>query len=73
MRSAPAGWFLILAGLWLARTCFQATDTRWSRLTMNWPVPWPLMADATKRGIRVAGGLVGTLLAFAGAAILLTV
>lgn len=70
MLTAPAGWFLVLAGLWLARTGWQAGDTRWSRLTMNWPVPWPLMQTATQRRLRLGAAALGSLLALAGLGIL---
>ncbi len=70
MVSAPTGWFLILAGLWLARTGWRATATQWARLTMNWPVPWPLMAAATQRLLRLGAGLLGALLVSGGVAIL---
>ena len=72
MHTAPAGWFLIAVGLWLARTCLQASETRWSRLTMNWPVPWPLMAESSKRRIRLGGAMLGAAVVLGGVVILLT-
>jgi len=70
MLTTPAGWFLILSGLWLARTGLQASDTRWSRLTMNWPVPWPLMAEPARRRVRFGATLLGSLFVAGGVAIL---
>ncbi|NUP98415.1 MAG: hypothetical protein HUU35_01030 [Armatimonadetes bacterium] len=67
----PVGLFLVIAGGWLARVCWRGSETQWGRLTVNWPIPWPQMHEASRRRLRLCGAAVGLAVMLGGLALLL--